>query len=113
MTKDKITVKPWGWELVWANTEAYVGKVIFISAGHRLSKQYHKDKEETVYVVEGTMVNIDSEGRQSSYPAGSSFHVAPGQIHRFCAEKENSVKLIEVSTNHLDDVIRLEDDYGR
>lgn len=104
--------KPWGYELIWAHTADYVGKLLFIKAGHRLSKQYHKTKEETVYVVSGILYNYDENDRVTQVLAGESFHVAPGQIHRFGAN-EMHVQLIEVSTPHLDDVVRLEDDYDR
>ena len=109
----KVIEKPWGWEEIWANTEDYVGKIIFINAGQRLSKQYHEKKEETVYVLEGTLMNIDQEGNCMLFQPGESFHVRPHQVHRFCATEDGPVKIVEVSTNHLSDVIRLDDDYGR
>lgn len=104
--------KPWGHEIIWAQTENYVGKVLFIKAGHRLSKQYHEQKEETVYVASGILYNYDENDKVSKFYPGESFHVSPGQIHRFGANESN-VKIIEVSTPHLDDVVRLEDDYDR
>jgi len=104
--------KPWGYEEIWAQTEDYVGKKLYISAGNRLSKQYHETKEETVYVLSGVLYNYDENGKIQRFLPGQSFHVSPGQIHRFGAA-EYSVELIEVSTNHLNDVVRLEDDYGR
>lgn len=104
--------KPWGAEEIWAKTEAYVGKIIHIKAGHRLSKQYHVKKEETVYVLEGVLLNYDEEDAITVYSPGESLHIKPGQVHRFAAKNED-VKIMEVSTNHLDDVVRLEDDYGR
>lgn len=104
--------KPWGHELVWAETDKYVGKVLFIRAGHRLSKQYHKTKEETVYVIAGILYNYEDDGSITKVLPGQSFHVKPGQIHRFGA-CECSVELIEVSTPFLEDVVRLEDDYAR
>ena len=104
--------KPWGHEIIWAQTENYVGKVLFIKAGHRLSKQYHEQKEETVYVASGILYNYDENDKVSKFYPGESFHVSPGQIHRFGANESN-VKIIEVSTPHLDDVVRIEDDYDR
>ena len=107
-----ITQKPWGHEKLWAKTNNYVGKLIFIKAGHRLSKQYHEHKEETVYVVSGILNVYDKNDKIITVKPGESFHVSPGQIHRFGASFSN-VELMEVSTNYLDDVVRLEDDYNR
>ena len=104
--------KPWGHEEIWAQTEDYVGKILHIQAGHRLSKQYHVKKEETVYVLKGTLLVYDEEDKITEVNPGGVFHVKPGQIHRFGANYSN-VELVEVSTNHLDDVVRLEDDYRR
>ncbi len=105
--------KPWGYEEIWAKTETYIGKVIFIEPGHRLSKQFHKRKEETVYVVRGTLLNYDKNDVVTIHSEGDSLHIKPNQVHRFGAKEDSSVMLIEVSTNYLDDVVRLEDDYGR
>tara|TARA_B100000519_G_C14086818_1_gene364341 strand:- start:348 stop:692 length:345 start_codon:yes stop_codon:yes gene_type:complete len=105
--------KPWGYELIWAETKDYVAKIIFIAPGHRLSKQYHQEKEETVHVLEGTLVNVGEDNKETWLSPGQSFHVTPGQVHRFCATKNDYVKIVEVSTPHLDDVVRLEDDYRR
>ena len=104
--------KPWGHEIIWAETKDYVGKILYINAGHRLSKQYHELKEETVYVIRGTLYNYDEEDKIQKIHAGESFHVVPHQIHRFGAN-ETSVEIVEVSTPHLGDVVRLEDDYER
>ena len=104
--------KPWGHELIWAETENYVGKILHISAGHRLSKQYHEAKEETIYVLSGTLYNYEDDGSITKVLPGNSFHVYPRQVHRFGAN-ECSVELVEVSTPLLDDVVRLEDDYAR
>ena len=104
--------KPWGHEVIWAETTSYVGKVLYIKAGHRLSKQYHAIKEETVYVIKGILYNYDENDNIKKIYPGQPFHIKPGQIHRFGAN-ENNVTLIEVSTPYLDDVIRLEDDYNR
>jgi mannose-6-phosphate isomerase-like protein (cupin superfamily) len=107
--------KPWGHELIWAETGRYAGKVIVIEAGKRLSLQRHERKEESLYVLSGTL-NLhleDEHGVMRVIPVGpgESQHVPPGRIHRF--EARDRVELIEVSTPELDDVERLQDDYGR
>jgi|TARA_E500000331_G_C16649016_1_gene452006 mannose-6-phosphate isomerase len=104
--------KPWGYELIWAETESYVGKLLHINSECRLSKQYHQLKEETVYVINGTLYNYEDDGTITRVNKGESFHVNVGQIHRFGAGKQD-VEIIEVSTPHLQDVVRLEDDYER
>ncbi len=108
----ELIEKPWGHEKIWAQTKDYVGKILFIKAGHRLSKQYHEVKEETILVVKGTLCVYDGKDKVTHVYPGENFHVVPGQIHRFGATYSN-VEMIEVSTNHLDDVVRLEDDYSR
>ena len=104
--------KPWGHEIIWAETKDYVGKVLHINAGHRLSKQYHETKEETVYVLSGILYNYEADGTVTKVLPGESFHVNVGQVHRFGANESN-VEIVEVSTAYLDDVVRLEDDYDR
>ncbi|MAE82003.1 MAG: cupin [Flammeovirgaceae bacterium] len=104
--------KPWGFEIIWAETGDYVGKLLHITAGNRLSKQYHEVKEETVYVLKGVLYNYEADGSITKIMPGNSFHVNVGQVHRFGATESN-VELIEVSTPHLNDVVRLEDDYSR
>ena len=104
--------KPWGHEIIWASTGSYVGKLLHIKAGHRLSKQYHMIKEETVYVVKGTLYNYEDDGTITKVTPGNSLHINVGQIHRFGANESN-VEVIEVSTPYLEDVVRLEDDYDR
>ena len=110
--KIKIVEKPWGHEKLWAQTNEYVGKVLFIKAGHRLSKQYHEVKEETIYVLSGILSVYDKDDNVTEVRPGENFHVRPRQVHRFGATFSN-VEIMEVSTNHLDDVVRLEDDYRR
>lgn len=105
--------KPWGYEEIWAQTEFYVGKIIVINPGHRLSKQYHVEKTETVYVLEGVLLNYDKDDNVSRFTPGQSFHVEKNQIHRFGATDTKYVKIVEVSTCQIDDVVRIEDDYGR
>ena len=104
--------KPWGHEVIWAETKNYVGKILHINKGHRLSLQYHELKEETVYVLEGTLVVWAGENETVAVAQGKTWHNPPGRIHRFGA-LDTDVVLLEVSTPHLDDVIRLEDDYKR
>lgn len=104
--------KPWGWELIWAETDQYVGKLLHINAGQRLSKQYHKVKEETVYVITGVLYNYDENDKVQKFMPNEAFHVVPEQVHRFGAGS-TPVEVIEVSTPHLDDVVRLADDYKR
>ena len=103
--------KPWGHEIIWAETEDYVGKILHINAGHRLSKQFHEVKEETVYVLKGTLYNYDQDDNIQKFTPGQSFHVNV-QVHRFGAN-ESYVEIVEVSTPHLNDVVRLADDYDR
>ena len=111
----KVVQKPWGREEIWAHTDKYVGKYLFIDPGKRLSRQYHVKKEETIRVLEGTLlleVGLGDEIALRRLPVGQTFHVAPGTVHRFCAE-ESPVVLVEVSTPEIDDVVRLADDFSR
>jgi len=107
--------KPWGSEQIWALTERYCGKVIRITAGKRLSLQRHERKEESLIVLRGTLLLHleDDEGivRVLELGPGESAHVDTHRIHRF--EAATDVELVEVSTPEIDDVERLEDDYGR
>lgn len=106
--------KPWGYEIVWAETERYVGKLLHIDRGHKLSRQYHVEKDETFFVQSGEMdleVGDGAERRVVRMRARDSFHCAPKTIHRMIAVSD--VDVIEVSTPELDDVVRLEDAYGR
>ena len=106
--------KPWGYELRFVCTERYAGKLIFIKAGQQLSLQYHETKDEAFLVHRGTLDLVLGQGteqRVERLEAGRSWHVAPGTVHRFRAVTD--CELFEVSTPELDDVVRLEDDYGR
>ncbi|MBC8293616.1 MAG: cupin domain-containing protein [Proteobacteria bacterium] len=107
--------KPWGHEIIWAHTSDYVGKLLHINAGQALSYQYHEKKEETIYVVSGTLhlhvSGDDSPPSVIELVEGEVFHITPGLRHRFEARQE--VDLMEVSTPFLDDVVRLDDRYGR
>ena len=110
------TDKPWGYELLWSHTGSYAGKTIHINAGHRLSLQYHEQKLESVLVVSGTLLLHLGQGGEATVremQVGESADISTGQIHRFEAPASSDVEIIEVSTNHLDDVVRLEDDYSR
>jgi mannose-6-phosphate isomerase-like protein (cupin superfamily) len=108
--------KPWGSELIWAETDRYVGKVISINPGQRLSLQYHERKDEAIFVTEGTLrlhlEDPSGEIQLIDLAPGEYNRIPVGRRHRFEALKE-PVKLVEVSTPELDDVIRLEDDYAR
>jgi quercetin dioxygenase-like cupin family protein len=106
--------KPWGYELHWAKTDRYVGKVIHINAGHALSLQYHNQKDETIFLWSGKLLfEIQEGGRLERHEVspGVRFHVTPGTVHRMTAIEDCDV--FEVSTPELDDVVRLEDRYGR
>ena len=112
----KFVNKPWGYEEVWAECSRYEGKILVIKPGCSLSRQYHKKKEETIYVLEGHLrveIGDQSSGIKTSHlEPGKVVHIPPLTVHRFCAEDEE-VKLIEVSTPELNDVVRIEDFYGR
>ena len=103
--------KPWGSEDVWAHTHKYVGKILFIKDGHRLSKQYHSIKDESIMVLTGEMTLLINDSEVVLKP-GDSYHILPGDVHRFMA-KNGDVTLVEVSTPELDDICRIEDDYAR
>ena len=108
--------KPWGWELIWADTDLYVGKILFVRAGQSLSLQFHNEKDESWYVESGRAKLELGEAGQGILSTevireGACFHYAPGTVHRVTAIEDTTI--LEVSTPHLDDVIRLEDAYGR
>ena len=107
--------KPWGYEEIWAETDKYVGKILTILPGHRLSLQYHTTKEETVYVLAGKLlVWLDDSETKITFNKGSVYHVNPGQVHRFGSPPGNSLtRIVEVSTPEIIDVVRLKDDYKR
>lgn len=106
--------KPWGYELIWGRTDRYVGKVLHIEAGTRLSLQYHRVKDETIYIQSGEMeLVIVEHGKRKSLvmKPGDFKRIPPGTTHRMIAT--TTCDVFEVSTPELDDVVRLEDDYGR
>lgn len=109
--KPKRVKKPWGWELWFAHSRHYVGKIIFIKKGHRLSRQYHRFKHETVYAHKGIWVLEIGRQKRRMKP-GDVAVVSPKVIHRFTAPLGDAW-LLEVSTPQVNDVVRLEDDYGR
>lgn len=107
--------KPWGYELIWAQTKDYVGKVLHVTKGHKLSLQYHNIKEETMFVAKGKMILVfeadDGAMVEITMNAGEAHHIPTGRKHRVVAVEDTDI--FEVSTAHLDDVVRLEDGYGR
>ena len=115
MSEVRRVDKPWGYEDIWAESDRYLGKILFIKKGNRLSRQYHEKKDETVYVLKGTLLMELGEGDdiiEYTLKQGEAERIVPGTIHRFCADKED-VTLVEVSSPEINDVVRLEDDYKR
>ena len=110
----RIVQKPWGHEEIWAETEKYLGKILHINSGHRLSRQYHEIKCETIRVLNGTLyLELGNQGEVCHVlNAGQVYDIKPGTVHRFCA-KDTDVELLEVSTPEINDVVRLSDDYTR
>ena len=106
--------KPWGHELVFAENERYAGKILHLEPGHALSLQYHERKDETLFVLKGEvtlLVEIEGVMTEIRLLAGESHRIRPGVRHRMSAEA--AADLVEVSSPELDDVVRLEDRYGR
>ncbi len=106
--------KPWGYEIIFAQTKDYAGKLIFVKRGETLSYQYHQKKEETIFLFKGRLKITHAKNKRKSHftmKKGDSFHIAPGRKHRFHALADSYI--FEVSTPQLDDVVRLEDKYGR
>jgi mannose-6-phosphate isomerase len=108
--------KPWGYEILWALSESYSGKILFVRAGEQLSLQFHNVKDETIYLQSGRIeLEIGAPGdavHESEVVApGASFRIKPGTVHRWRALEDSTI--LEVSTPELDDVVRLEDRYGR
>jgi mannose-6-phosphate isomerase-like protein (cupin superfamily) len=115
-TEPRKVEKPWGHELIWAETNAYVGKVLFVKAGEALSLQFHREKDESWLVQSGrAKVELGSAGdpmlNEEVVGPGAAFHFPPGTVHRVMALEDTTI--LEVSTPLLDDVVRLEDRYGR
>jgi mannose-6-phosphate isomerase-like protein (cupin superfamily) len=108
--------KPWGHELIWALTDVYCGKVLFVKAGQALSLQFHREKDESWLVQSGkAKLELGGAGEailaEEIVGAGACFRYRPGTVHRVTAIEDTTI--LEVSTPHLDDVVRLEDAYGR
>jgi mannose-6-phosphate isomerase len=106
--------KPWGYELHWAKTDRYVGKVIHVNKGHALSLQYHNIKDETIFLQSGRIlfeIDVDGTLTQRDMLPGECVHITPKTIHRMTAIEDSDI--FEVSTPELDDVVRLQDRYGR
>ncbi|MFA9271529.1 MAG: cupin [Baekduiaceae bacterium] len=118
ITPDKLPVrveKPWGYEIWWAWTDEYVGKILHVDAGHKLSVQYHELKDETSYLLKGRMylhkgATLD-DIVATELGEGAQWRNRPGEIHTIEAIEDSDV--LEVSTPHLEDVVRLSDSYGR
>ena len=110
-----IVDKPWGHELIWAKTDRYVGKILHIKAGESLSLQYHRVKDETIMVLTGKLqFEHFADGQAAEVTVLEPripFHITPGMRHRMVAIEDTDV--VEVSTPELDDVVRLQDRYGR
>jgi mannose-6-phosphate isomerase len=108
--------KPWGHELIWSKTDRYAGKILFVRAGESLSLQFHKVKDEAWYVLSGRAeLELGAPGERvlnrEIVAAGAAFHFPPGTVHRLTAVEDTTI--LEVSTPQLEDVVRLEDRYGR
>ena len=114
--KIKIKPKPWGKEIWWADTLKYAGKILEVKKGERLSLQYHRFKEETQYLFSGKVKMVYGKDakklRSKIIKPGAVFHIPPGLIHRVEGIAAKSI-IFEVSTPHLNDVVKLQDDYGR
>ncbi len=106
--------KPWGHEVIWAKSDRYVGKILHIEPGHLLSLQYHEVKDETIHVLKGEIIfRVEEENGliERHMKEGESYHIVPGTVHQM--EAVVSTDLLEASTPELDDVVRIEDRYGR
>lgn len=107
--------KPWGYEVWWVQTDAYAGKLLHVNAGHRLSLQLHREKDESSYLLSGRLrvtwgPDVDALEHREVGP-GHAWRVEPGTVHSIQALEDSVV--LEVSTPHLADVVRLQDRYGR
>jgi mannose-6-phosphate isomerase len=107
--------KPWGYELRWAVTDRYAGKIIHVNRDQLLSLQYHVQKDESIHVLSGAidllLENNSGEMETHRLTPGMSAHIRPGRRHRFVAVEDTD--LFEVSSPEIDDVVRIEDSYGR
>jgi mannose-6-phosphate isomerase len=112
----QLVDKPWGHELIWAKADAYAGKILFVKAGEALSLQFHREKDESWYFLEGRAeLELGDVGQAVTktevVAAGAAFRFRPGTVHRVRALEDT--RILEVSTPQLEDVVRLEDAYGR
>ena len=106
--------KPWGYELIWARTDRYVGKILHVNAGHALSCQYHNCKDETLHVLRGEVLLRLGQGAdlvERRVRAGDSVHIPARLVHQMEAVVDADV--LEASTPELDDLVRITDRYGR
>ena len=120
MSETTRVEKPWGYELHWAKTDRYVGKLIHVNAGHALSLQYHNKKDETIFLWSGRLLfeigrsqepSEDGQRTEREMAPGDAVHITPKTVHRMTAITDCDI--FEVSTPELDDVVRLKDRYGR
>lgn len=114
-TTPKRVEKPWGFEIWFAHTEKYVGKLIHVNAGQQLSLQFHEKKDETMYCLNGIAILVyEQDGKlvEEVFKPGMSFHISPGTKHRL-KSGEQACEVLEASTPEVDDIVRLQDDYGR
>ena len=113
----KRVEKPWGYEIWWARTDRYVGKILHVRKGESLSLQYHNVKEETIRIQSGRLLmetraaGAEGELTRTELAPGDVMHIPPRTVHRMTGLEDTDV--LEVSTTELDDVVRLEDRYGR
>lgn len=114
----RLVYKPWGYEIIWAHTNSYVGKILHIKKGESLSRQYHQVKEETIRVISGHLRLEIGDPNSTNIIffvldmfVGDVYHISPGTIHRMVGAQDTDI--VEVSTCELDDIVRLEDNYGR
>ena len=115
IVEQKKIIKPWGHEIIWSHCDKFVGKILCIKSGEKLSRQYHEQKEETIFVLTGTLcleIGMGERMKTIDLKKGQSYHIIPNTIHRFCASY-GEVELAEVSSPEINDVVRLEDDYNR
>jgi mannose-6-phosphate isomerase-like protein (cupin superfamily) len=114
-TEPETVEKPWGHEIWWANTDLYAGKILHVKAGERLSLQYHRQKDETCYLLSGRLILVQGPNEddltETVIEPGRAWRNRPGVVHTIEAMVDSDV--LEVSTPHLDDVVRLNDRYGR
>jgi mannose-6-phosphate isomerase-like protein (cupin superfamily) len=114
-TEPERVEKPWGHEIWWANTDHYAGKILHVKAGERLSLQYHRQKDESCYLLSGRLILVqgpnETELTETVIEPGHGWRNRPGVVHTIEAVEDSDV--LEVSTPHLDDVVRLNDRYGR